>query len=311
MRQTSAIAGPHDAQIERQIDEAEGGDRQHQMAGDVRGTGKPCLARGDGFDAGQRQPAQLHGKDHGQHQPEPEAGHGVERQRADRQEPVAKAARPRAGDDAEHRAEAEGQRGGAAHQQQRVGQPLEDHVEDRPREGDRPAEIEMDERPEIGGEPRRSPTGRAPSAGAAPRSGRHRRRSTRIGVDGVAGRRLEQQERADDDDQQHRDAPISRGEQEQRTSHAGRPDLWISTCPRSYHVSSQVSAQFDTAQRGLLETFLTLVARHGDEAPFGDIDQRQVGGDEFLEIACRARCALAASRSRAALAISASSSALA
>ena len=172
-------AGAHHAQVEREIDEAERGHRQHEMAGDVGGAVEAGLARGDGLDAADRQPAQFDGEDHDQHQAEPEAGHGVERQRADRQQPVAQAAGPRAGDDAEQRAEAEGERGGAAHQQQRVGQPLEDHVEDRPREGDGPAEVEMRERPEIDGEPRRSPTGRGPSAGAAPRSGRHRRRSRR------------------------------------------------------------------------------------------------------------------------------------
>ena len=59
MRQTSAMAGAHDAQIQRQIDEAERSDRQHQMAGDVERPRKAGLARGDGLDAGERQPAQL------------------------------------------------------------------------------------------------------------------------------------------------------------------------------------------------------------------------------------------------------------
>ena len=44
-------AGAHHPQEQRQIDEAECGDRQHQMAGDVERAFEPVLARRDGFDA--------------------------------------------------------------------------------------------------------------------------------------------------------------------------------------------------------------------------------------------------------------------
>ena len=44
-------AGAHDAQVEREIDEAERGDRQHEMPGDVGGAGEAGLAGGDGLDA--------------------------------------------------------------------------------------------------------------------------------------------------------------------------------------------------------------------------------------------------------------------
>ena len=132
-RQTSAMPARIMRRIERQIDEAERGDRQHQMAGDVerRGQGRSCPRRWSRCRPSGSQRS-CTAEDDGQHQAEPEAGHGIERQRADRQQAVAQAAGPRAGDDAERRAEAEGERGGAAHQQQRVGQALEDDVEDRP-----------------------------------------------------------------------------------------------------------------------------------------------------------------------------------
>ena len=146
----------------------------------------------------ERQPAQLHGKHHGQHQPQPEAGDGVERQRADRKQAVAGAARPRAGDDAERRAEAERQRRGAAHQQQRVRQPLADHVEDRPREGDGPAEVEMGQRPQIGRKAGQRRLVEPPAlAQQLDQPGIAASRHD-IGIDRVAAGRLQQAEGADD-----------------------------------------------------------------------------------------------------------------
>ena len=317
-------AGAHHAQIERQIDEAEGGDRQHEMAGDVGGARQAGLAGGDASrcrraaaSAGRRQKTTISTS------AEPEARHGIERQRADRQDAVAQAAGPRAGDDAERRAEAEGERGRAAHQQQRVRQPLEDHVADRPGEGDGLAEIEMQQRPEIGGEPRAAADWSSPQRwrsaaimpASPPRPRRDRRRPRRRGA------AFEQQEGADDDDEQHRAVlPTSRRPQDQRTRSlhdarraSGMPAIGaldLASMRLIRHASIHVSAQFDTAQRGLLATLPTAVARDGDEAPFGDVDQRQVGRDQFLELACRGRCALRCRASRAALAMSASSSAL-
>ena len=173
-------AGAHHAQVERQIDEAERGHRQDEVAGDVGGAGEAGLVRGDGLDAADRQPAQIDGEDHDQHEAEPEAGHGIERQRADGQEPVAYAAGPGASIDAEGGAEPEGERRGAAHQQQRVGQPLEDDIADRPREGDRPAEIEMQQRPEVVGQARQLRLVEAPAVAQQLRSCRHRRRCETI-----------------------------------------------------------------------------------------------------------------------------------
>ena len=185
---------------------------------------RPVLPDAIELDAGQRQPAQLHGKHHRQHQPEPEAGNGIKRQRADRQQAIAQAARPRAGDDAERRAEAERQCRRAAHQQQRVRQPLADHVEDRPREGDRPAEVEMGERPEVVGKARHGRLIEPPAlaqlldqAGIA--AGRHD-----IGIDRIAARRLEQEEGADDDQQQHGNrADQAAAQQDQRAAHGRSP----------------------------------------------------------------------------------------
>ena len=76
-----------------------------------------------------------------------------------------------------------------------------------------------------------------------------------------------------------------------------------------YYVSSQVSAQFETAQRGLLAMLLDACARDRDEAPFRDVDQRQVLGDQSSGIPCRARCARRGRSSRRPCAISASSAA--
>ncbi len=199
-------AGAHHAQIEREIDEAERGDRQDEMGGDVGGAVEAGLVRRQALDAADRQPAQVDGEDHDQHQAEPEARHGIERQRADRQETVAKAAGSCAGIDAERRAEAEGERGGADHQEKRCGQALEDDFADRPGEGDGLAEVEMQQRPEIVGKPRQFRLVEAPAmaqqfdhAGIA--AGRDD-----IGIDRIAGRGFEQKECADDDDQQHEDA---------------------------------------------------------------------------------------------------------
>ena len=225
-------AGAHHAQIEREIDEAERGNRQDEMDGDVGGAGKPGLVRGQALDAADRQPAQVDGKDDDQHQAEPEAGHGIERQRADRQETVAKAAGSGAGIDAECRAETEGKRGGADHQQQCGRQAFEDDVADRPGEGDRLAEIEMQQRPEIVGQPRQFRLVEAPAmaqqfdhAGVA--AGRDD-----VGVDRVAGRGFQQEEGADDDDQQHEDAADETAADEGEG--AGHGDM--SACPQAFEV---------------------------------------------------------------------------
>ena len=235
-------------------------DRQHQMPGDVERARKALLARGDGLDARCREPAQLHGEDDAEHQAEPEARHGVERQRADRKQRGrrrCRAARRRRCRAAEPSPKDE--RDGAAHQPERVGQAFEDDVEDRPAEQHRPAEIEAQERGDVEPEPRED---RLVEAVAFAQRLHQRRVAAadrqEIGVDRVAGRGFEQEEGADDDDQQHRDAADqpAPGEKE-GTSHAGsRPREKL---PAVYHDSSSVSAQLETAQRGLLETFFTLV----------------------------------------------------
>ena len=216
------------------------------------------------------------------------------------------------------------------------------------REGDRPAEIEMGERPEIDAEPRQRRLVEAPALAQRLDQRRHRRRSRRyrrrprrrgaassrkkvptmtISSTGmlpisrrrrrISARRMEvvtapssptSQEMAFASptcDRAH-DLPVEMSAGQRR-----RPRHARSHIRPSRHPSIHVSAQFETAQRGLLATFFTAVARDRDEAPFGDVDQRQVVGDQLLELACRARCALAASSVSAALAISASSSALA
>ena len=265
--------------IERQIDEAERCHRQHEMACDVGGAVKPGLARRDRFDAGQRQPAQLHRKHHRQHQPEPEAWNGIKRQRADRQQAIAQAARPRPGDDAERRAEAERQCGGAAHQQQGVRQPLADHVEDRPRERDGPAEVEMGERPEVDWQAASWPSDRAPSAGAIARSGRSRRRSTRYRhrrhrrPPPRAGRRFRSTtssstgtapiRRRRSRISARRTGGLAGSERRARTlatAYLRSQPRWLSSCAHirlSRHPSIHTSAQLETAQRGLFATFLT------------------------------------------------------
>ena len=177
------------------------------MPGDVERAGKSLLAGRDRLDARGREPAQLHGEDDAEHKAEPEARHGVERQRADGERAVGGATGSGAGDDAECGAKPEGERGGAAHQPQRVGQAFEDDVEDRPPERYGPAEVESEERGDVEPEPREN--GLVEPVAFAQRL--HQRRVAaadrqQIGVDRVAGRCFEQEERAHDDDQQHRDA---------------------------------------------------------------------------------------------------------
>ena len=176
------------------------------------------LAGGDRLHPADRQPAQVDGKDHDEHEAEPEAGHGIDGDRSDREQPVAPASRPGAGDDAERRAEPEGERGGKAHEEQRVRQPLQHDVEHRPLEGRGPAEIEPQEGGRIGDEPLQRALVEAPlraQLGDAFRVGAAG--SRQIGVDRVAGRRLEQQKGAERDDDQDRDGADERGGGEERT----------------------------------------------------------------------------------------------
>ncbi len=75
-----------------------------------------------------------------------------------------------------------------------------------------------------------------------------------IGVDGIAGRAFQHEKAADNDNQQHDDAADqSLAEKGQNLFHNGR----IQSIQVVRHCSSQVSAQLETAQRGLLETFFT------------------------------------------------------
>ena len=96
----------HEAQIERQIDEAERGHRQDQSARRCRARGEmpvlpDAIVSMPPTGSQRRSTAKMTIK----HKAEPEAGHGIDGDRADRESAVAPAARPRAGDDAEGRAE--------------------------------------------------------------------------------------------------------------------------------------------------------------------------------------------------------------
>ena len=200
----------------------------------------------------------------------------------------------RAGDDAERRAEAEGERRGAAHQQQRVGQPLEDDVADRPGEGDRPAEIEAGERREVGASRASTDWSSAVAWRAAPRPARRRRRRSRRDRRRRRRRRrcFKQEEDADDDDQQHRDAAdrgAGRGARRRCARHAATRR---EARHASYHASSPVSAQFDTAQRGLLATFLTMSRATVMKPHSATLISGRSSATSLLELACRAPRAL-------------------
>ncbi len=192
---------------------------------------------------------------------------------------VAPAARPRAGDDAEERTDPEGQRRRQAHQDERVGQPLENDVEHRPLEGGRPAKIAAQQRRAVGKEALQRPAIQAPlgaqlggAAGIrAADARRHRRRrhrrapppagESRRSPRSAAAAPCRSDAAAGDGEcvargfdlslsypgrASRRDAPPSDSKQRARTSLPAR------------YAWTHVSAQFETAQRGLLETFCTL-----------------------------------------------------
>ena len=243
--------------------------------------------------------------------------------------------------DAERRAEAEGERGGAAHQQQRVGQAFEDDVADRPGEGDGLAEIEMERAPRDRWPAASAPTGRAPSAGAAARSCRRRRRSRRYRrrprrrAPLRAGRTCRRRRSA-----ARRCCRPAAAEEDEGAGHGAadvrlRAPLCLSASPpqggdwlaafrqsqrrrmRGNGRRSPPGGRCPAGQRGARRTrdrtliirefsqrvtlparvrpvrhrparvvgdVLHRVAGDGDEAPFGDVDQRQVVGDQLLEL---------------------------
>ena len=211
----------------------------------------PVLPEAMDLDPRDREPVEPHGEDHREDEPEPEARDRVDEKRPGGEQPVGGRPRPPAGDDAEERAEQEGERRRGAHQPERVRQPLGDHLRDRAIERDRIAEIAPGELAEGEGEAREH---RAvePVFGAK-RLGHRRVAATdrdEIGIDRVAAGAVEQQEDADDDDQQHRDAAEKPGDDEaEEARHLSAP------AARSGHSARAVSAQFDTAQRGLSATF--------------------------------------------------------
>ncbi|GEM_PF-5225350 len=75
-----------------------------------------------------------------------------------------------------------------------------------------------------------------------------------ISVDGIARRAFQHKKAADNDNHQHHNAADqSFAEKGQNLFHGGR----IQSIHEVRHCSSHVSAQLETAQRGLLETFFT------------------------------------------------------
>ena len=177
-RQASAMPARIMRRIERQIDEAERGDRQHQMAGDVeRARRSPSCPRRwsrcrrsatSAAARRRRRSARGRARSPARHRAPASRSTAARSRRLPGRAP---ATMPSSG------AEAEGQRGGAAHQQQRVGQPLEDDVEDRPAKT-RPTSRGRDatSAATIEPEPRQRRLVEAPALRAAPRSGRRRRR---------------------------------------------------------------------------------------------------------------------------------------
>ena len=186
--------------------------------------------------------------------PSQKLGTEYSEQRPSREQPVGQRAGAAAGHDAQGRSEQKGEGRRAAHQPERVRQPLGDHGGDRPVQRDRVAEIpprQLAQRQGEAGDHRLiEPVSRPQLLGelsVTPTDGNE------IGVHGVAARTVQEQEDTDDDDQQHRNAADQpRDDQTQEARHLPAPPV------AKPHSDRPVSAQFDTAQRGLVAMFSTL-----------------------------------------------------
>ena len=198
--------GAHDAQIDGEEDQPERQRRQHQMACDIEHAPDAGLHRADILEAAGRQPLQIDREHHDRHQPEPERRRGVEDQAERRDQRVRPAVDAARGDHAEQQAEEERKRQRRGHQQDRRRQPFQNDRCHRLAIDRGEAEIEPHQPPEIIAELGRDrevePVEFAQllrGRGIAAAHLRHHR------VDGVAGRELQQQEHADQDQNQGRD----------------------------------------------------------------------------------------------------------
>ena len=183
-------AGPREPDDEADQERAERDGRQHQV------LRRPPARHG--------QPAEIDGEDDDQHEPQPEHGHRLAQER-ERHRPVIPEREPLdGGDDADRHPDEEREDERAGGEQERRGQPLQDHLERGPLGADRSAEVPGDRVPEkarvlhdeglVEAERR---TQVADLLGRGLFAEHHRRR--------IPGREMEQREHHDGDEPQERD----------------------------------------------------------------------------------------------------------